>query len=104
MTHSKPNNGSPPFAGKSGITIICTTVKTARKYPTRNMIACFVNSSNSKASYPDLITTDSPTQRVGAPPIDELAKVPHEKPMLSLDSITDRQDVQAFDTRMKTGA
>ncbi len=51
--------------------------------------------------YPDLITSDSPTQRVGAPPIDELTKVPHEKPMLSLDSITDREDVLAFATRMK---
>ena len=54
-----------------------------------------------ESEHPDLITSDSPTQRVGAPPIDELAKVPHEKPMLSLDSITDRKDVQAFDTRMK---
>src|SRR5512132_720404 len=54
-----------------------------------------------ETAYPDLITSDSPTQRVGAAPIDELAKVPHEKPMLSLDSITDREDVHAFDTRMK---
>jgi DNA ligase (NAD+) len=54
-----------------------------------------------ETSFPDLITSDSPTQRVGAPPIDELAKVPHEKPMLSLDSITERKDVLAFDVRMK---
>ena len=54
-----------------------------------------------ETAYPDLITSDSPTQRVGAPPIDELAKVPHVKPMLSLDSITERKEVQAFDARMK---
>ncbi len=54
-----------------------------------------------ESEHPDLITGDSPTQRVGAPPINELAKVPHEKPMLSLDSITAREDVQAFDSRMK---
>ncbi|HVG02615.1 MAG TPA: NAD-dependent DNA ligase LigA [Nitrospira sp.] len=54
-----------------------------------------------ETSNPDLITGDSPTQRVGAPPIDELAKVPHEKLMLSLDSITERQEVHAFDARMK---
>ncbi len=54
-----------------------------------------------ETDHPDLITNDSPTQRVGAPPIDELAKVPHEKPMLSLDSMTDLEDVQAFDIRMK---
>ena len=49
-----------------------------------------------ESAHPDLITSDSPTQRVGAPPIDELAKVPHERPMLSLDSITDREDVFSF--------
>jgi DNA ligase (NAD+) len=51
--------------------------------------------------YPDLITPDSPTQRVGAPPLEELTKVPHERPMLSLDSIVDQSEVQAFDQRMK---
>jgi DNA ligase (NAD+) len=54
-----------------------------------------------EAAHPDLITTDSPSQRVGAPPLTELGKVPHERPMLSLDSITDRADVLAFDTRVK---
>src|SRR5574340_1100633 len=54
-----------------------------------------------EVAHPDLVTADSPTQRVGAPPLDELAKVSHEKPMLSLASITDRGDVQAFDARMK---
>jgi DNA ligase (NAD+) len=50
---------------------------------------------------PDLVTPDSPTQRVGAPPLDELTKVSHEEPMLSLDSIVDSSDVMAFDQRMK---
>jgi DNA ligase (NAD+) len=50
---------------------------------------------------PDLVTPDSPTQRVGAPPLDELGKAPHERPMLSLDSLVDPQDVLAFDQRMK---
>ncbi|MDE3117437.1 MAG: NAD-dependent DNA ligase LigA [Nitrospirota bacterium] len=54
-----------------------------------------------EAAYPDLITLDSPTQRVGAPPLDELAKVAHERPMLSLDSITDREEVLAFDKRVR---
>jgi len=54
-----------------------------------------------ETAHPDLITPDSPTQRVGAPPLDELTKVTHEKPMLSLDSITDQKDVLAFDARMK---
>jgi DNA ligase (NAD+) len=50
---------------------------------------------------PDLITPDSPTQRVGAPPLDELIKVSHEQPMLSLDSTVDLSEVMAFDQRMK---
>jgi DNA ligase (NAD+) len=52
-------------------------------------------------AYPQLITPDSPSQRVGAPPLQELVKVPHEQPMLSLDSIVEEREVQAFDQRMK---
>ncbi len=54
-----------------------------------------------ETTYPELITPDSPTQRVGAPPLDELNKVEHEKPMLSLDSVADQEEVLAFDKRMK---
>ena len=60
----------------------------------------FRDLSNLEAAYPDLVAPDSPTQRVGAPPLDELKKTPHERPMLSLDSILDREDVLAFDKRM----
>jgi DNA ligase (NAD+) len=52
-------------------------------------------------AHPEWITSDSPTQRVGAPPLESLAKVRHEQPMLSLDSIIDRTGVLAFDERMK---
>lgn len=52
-------------------------------------------------AHPDFVTPDSPTQRVGAPPLDELKKVRHVQPMLSLDSILDQADVLAFDQRMK---
>jgi DNA ligase (NAD+) len=51
--------------------------------------------------YPDLVTSDSPTQRVGAPPLDELGKIPHERPMLSLDSLMDPEEVLAFHQRVK---
>ena len=57
--------------------------------------------SELEAAHPDLITPDSPTQRVGAPPLDELKKVPHERPMLSLDSLLDLEDVRSFDKRMQ---
>ncbi len=52
-------------------------------------------------AYPELVTPDSPTQRVGAPPLDELGKVQHERPMLSLDSLVNSEEVLAFDQRMK---
>lgn len=52
-------------------------------------------------THPELVAPESPTQRVGAPPLDELGKVQHERPMLSLDSIADRDDVRAFDQRMQ---
>jgi DNA ligase (NAD+) len=52
-------------------------------------------------AYPELVTSDSPTQRVGAPPLEELGKVRHERPMLSLDSLVDPDEVRAFDLRMK---
>ena len=52
-------------------------------------------------AYPELVTSDSPTQRVGAPPRDELGKVQHERPMLSLDSLVNSEEVLAFDQRMK---
>lgn len=52
-------------------------------------------------AYPELITPDSPTQRVGASPLDELGKVQHERPMLSLDSLVNPDEVLAFDQRMK---
>jgi len=61
----------------------------------------FKDLSDLETTYPDLVTSDSPTQRVGAPPLAELGKVRHERPMLSLDSIVDPADVLAFDQRMK---
>jgi DNA ligase (NAD+) len=52
-------------------------------------------------AHPELVSPDSPSQRVGAPPLAELVKVPHEQPMLSLDSIVDQSEAQAFDQRVK---
>ena len=52
-------------------------------------------------THPELVTPDSPSQRVGAPPLHELLKVPHEQPMLSLDSIVEQSEALAFDQRMK---
>ncbi|MGB9553078.1 MAG: NAD-dependent DNA ligase LigA [bacterium] len=51
--------------------------------------------------YPDLITPNSPTQRVGAPPAKEFRAVRHLLPMLSLDNAFTAEDLLAFDRRVK---
>ncbi|HEU4603331.1 MAG TPA: NAD-dependent DNA ligase LigA, partial [Steroidobacteraceae bacterium] len=51
--------------------------------------------------YPDLITPDSPTQRVGAAPVSELDEVVHTTPMLSLDNAFTEEDLIAFDRRVR---
>lgn len=53
-----------------------------------------------EAEYPDLITVDSPTQRVGAKPLSEFGEVQHAIPMLSLDNAFSEEDVTAFDERI----
>jgi DNA ligase (NAD+) len=51
--------------------------------------------------HPDLITPDSPTQRVGAAPVSELTEVVHAKPMLSLDNAFAEEDLVNFDRRVR---
>lgn len=51
--------------------------------------------------YPDLITPDSPTQRVGGEPLQEFAHVQHRTPMLSLANTYTRQEVLDFDRRIR---
>ncbi len=51
--------------------------------------------------HPDLITKDSPTQRVGGQPIEEFKSVRHEVPMLSLSNTYSREEVMDFDRRVK---
>jgi len=53
--------------------------------------------------FPDLRTGDSPTQRVGAEPLDELPTVEHEAPMLSLASGREEQDFRDFHDRVLRG-
>jgi DNA ligase (NAD+) len=54
-----------------------------------------------EAEYPDLVTPDSPTQRVGAVAVGELATVMHSTPMLSLDNAFTEEDLLNFDRRVR---
>ncbi len=51
--------------------------------------------------YPDLVTPDSPTQKVGAPPREEFGTVTHSIPMLSLQNAFEAEEVLDFDRRIK---
>lgn len=52
-------------------------------------------------AHPDLITADSPTQRVGGSKLAEFREVRHAKPMLSLDNVFDQEGLEAFDRRVR---
>ena len=52
-------------------------------------------------AHPSLVRPDSPTQRVGGTPTSDFPTVRHARPMLSLDNSYSRQDVEAFDRRVR---
>lgn len=54
-----------------------------------------------EARYPERVTPDSPTQRVGAAPLSEFSQVRHEVPMLSLDNVFDESSYLAFNKRVQ---
>jgi DNA ligase (NAD+) len=54
-----------------------------------------------ESAHPDLRTPDSPTQRVGAAPLTKFATVRHRHPMLSLQNVTTREEMLAFDERIR---
>lgn len=57
-----------------------------------------------EGEFPELITADSPTQRVGGKPLDTFAKVAHATPMLSLGNAFDEGELRDFDRRVKQAA
>jgi DNA ligase (NAD+) len=54
-----------------------------------------------ESAYPELITPDSPTQRVGGRPAEGFQKVRHSRPMLSLDNAYNAEELAAWDTRVR---
>jgi DNA ligase (NAD+) len=53
--------------------------------------------------HPDLVTLDSPTQRVGGRTAEGFASVRHAEPMLSLDNAYSEEELKAFDERLRRG-
>ncbi|WP_413727907.1 NAD-dependent DNA ligase LigA [Sodalis sp. RH19] len=54
-----------------------------------------------EAQHPELLTADSPTQRVGGAPLTVFHQIRHEVPMLSLDNVFDEDGFLAFDKRVR---
>ncbi len=54
-----------------------------------------------EAEHPELITPDSPTQRVGGKPRDGFVKTPHSRPMLSLDNAYNEAELRAWEQRVR---
>lgn len=54
-----------------------------------------------EAEHPDLLTSDSPTQRVGGKPAEGFKKAPHSRPMLSLDNAYSPEELADWDRRVR---
>ena len=51
--------------------------------------------------YPEFASPDSPTQKVGAPPLEKFGTVQHTLPMLSLNNASDREEMAEFEERIR---
>lgn len=57
--------------------------------------------SDLEEQFPDLVTSDSPTQRVGGQPLPKFKQVPHATPMLSLQDVFDKHELARWEERNK---
>lgn len=76
-------------------------VQDAPVIPDAEYDALFRSLQQLEQQYPQLITPDSPTQRVGAPPLKAFAQLSHQTPMLSLANAFSEDEVAAFDRRIR---
>ncbi|MFO8057242.1 MAG: NAD-dependent DNA ligase LigA [bacterium] len=56
-----------------------------------------------EGQHPELVTPDSPTQRVGAEPLDKFEKKKHLRPMYSMGNAMDENELREFDDRVRRG-
>ena len=63
--------------------------------------ALFLELRRMEEEHPQLVTADSPTQRVGGEASEQFAKVRHRSPMLSLQNAFDEDEIRAFDRRVR---
>ena len=63
--------------------------------------ALFRELQDLEAKHPELLTPDSPTRRVGAPPLEAFQPAEHAEPMLSLDNAMGEEELREFDARVR---
>ncbi len=68
-----------------------------------NMIRPLKRLLDIEAEFPDLVTNDSPSQRVGGAPLEGFDKGRHRVPMLSLGNAFNEEDLRSFDKRVRNG-
>ena len=78
-------------------------VQDAPSLPDADYDTLFCELQNLEEAHPELISSDSPTQRVGATPSPEFAQVRHAVPMLSLNNAMEEAEVTNFDRRVRDG-
>jgi DNA ligase (NAD+) len=66
--------------------------------------AAYLELRRLEEEHPDLVTPDSPTQRVGSQLGEQFAKVRHRSPMLSLQNAFDEEEIRAWDKRVRAVA
>jgi DNA ligase (NAD+) len=76
-------------------------VKDAPVVPDAEYDKLFRELQTIEAEHPDLVTPDSPTQRVGGAPLKYFTEVQHRTPMLSLNNAFSEEEVRAFDARIR---
>jgi len=69
--------------------------------PDADYDALYARLEELEAKHPNLITADSPTQRIGGAPLSSFSQVVHELPMMSLAKVFTRQDLLDFEIRLK---
>ncbi|MBN1123867.1 MAG: NAD-dependent DNA ligase LigA [Sedimentisphaerales bacterium] len=78
-------------------------VKNAPEVSDRDYDRLFSELKDLEEKYPDMVTPDSPTQRVSGRPLDEFKSVTHSIPMLSIDNTYSEEELRAFDKRISKG-
>ena len=96
---SQSDKRSKNCGTRFGVTKNSTTSTTIPRSPTRNTTNCSRSCKKLEEEHPELITPDSPTQRVGGRPAEGFPEVVHRRPMLSLDNSYNIEELRAFDQR-----